>query len=236
MPHERFYVDQPLEGTVVLEDQEFHHLCRVMRGRVGDRVELVNGKCQLAQATISQIGKREALLEVNEATTASAPKKRLILAQGIPRIQRLEMVLEKGTELGVTDFWLFPGILGEREGFSAHQLKRMELILIAAMKQCGRLDLPRIELRPPLLEWKPSDGTLLFGDTDRSAPWLEKVSIGDEPLVLCIGPESGFDPRETEHLKEVLGATGVRLHENILRTETASIAGIVILNSISRLN
>jgi 16S rRNA (uracil1498-N3)-methyltransferase len=156
----------------------------------------------------------------------------LILCQGIPRFNRLETILEKGTELGVTEFWLFSGVLSEKEEFSPNQHKRMEQILISAIKQCGRLDLPSIVLKPPLLDWPPLSGTLFFGDTAPDAPWIWKLPpplAGKDPVYLFIGPESGFHPRESAHLQEKLGATGVKLHDNILRTETASLTGLSLL-------
>lgn len=232
MPHERFFTDQPLEKHVSLEEAEFHHLCRVMRARVGDEIELVNGKNALANAKITAIGKRHVELEITQVVHVPPAKRPLILAQGIPKLNRLEMILEKGTELGVSEFWLFPGMHSEKEAFSANQQKRMELILIAAMKQCGRLDLPVIIHKPPLLQWKQCPGTLFFGDTSNEAPWIWKHPIPlkeNSGIVLFIGPESGFDSREVSHLQGALGAHGVKLHSNILRTDTASITGLSLL-------
>jgi 16S rRNA (uracil1498-N3)-methyltransferase len=232
MPHERFFTDQPLDDRVTLEETEFHHLCRVMRAREGDEIELVNGKNALAEAKITTIGKRHVELEITRVIHGPPPKRPVILAQGIPRLNRLEMILEKGTELGVTEFWLFPGMLSEKETFSPNQHKRMEQILIAAMKQCGRLDLPVISLKSPLVQWKECPGTLFFGDTSAKAPWLWQHSTPlpeHSPVVLFIGPESGFDQREVSHVQGTLGAHGVKLHSNILRTDTAAITGLSLL-------
>lgn len=231
MPHERFFIDQPLQSdeTVTLEDAEFRHLCHVMRARVGDSVELVNGKNQLAEATLSRFGKSDADLMISSVVEETRHKPQLILAQAIPRFNRLETILEKGTELDATEFWLFPGLLSEKGDFSPNQLKRMEQITIGAMKQCGRLDLPPILLKPPLLEWKPLEGHLLFGDTAPDAP---SYSPRDRtsPTIFFIGPEKGFSPKETAFLKQVLHAQGVRLHRNILRVDTASLAALSILS------
>ncbi len=234
MPHERFFIDHPLklQETVSLIDMEFRHLCHVMRMRVGENVELVNGKNQLAQASILALFKDHADLNVTSVFQAEEKKPKLILAQGIPRFNRLESILEKGTELNVSEFWLFPGAFSEKAEFSKNQIARMELITINAMKQCGRLDLPTIVLTPPLLKWDPPFGLSFFGDTAPDAPaiWDKRpIAPAAEPLILFIGPESGFSEDETLHLQNKLHAQGVRLHQNILRTDTASITGLSVL-------
>jgi len=234
MPHERFFVDQPLNlnETVSLQDTEFHHLCHVMRARIGDHVELVNGKNQLAEASLSSIAKHHADLRVSNVINSTTRKPQLILAQAIPRFNRLEYILEKATELDATEFWLFSGILSEKDEFSENQMKRMAQLTISAMKQCGRLDLPAISFKPPLLQWKPIEGRLLFGDTSPDAPSLVMLDLNDEApcTVFFIGPEKGFDPKEAHFLKETLGAQGVRLHRNILRVDTAPLAALSILS------
>ncbi|MBS0650802.1 MAG: 16S rRNA (uracil(1498)-N(3))-methyltransferase [Verrucomicrobia bacterium] len=236
MPHERFFVDQPLNlnESVSLLDTEFHHLCHVMRARIGDHVELVNGKNQLAEATLSSIAKHHADLKISNVIDANTRKPQLILAQAIPRFNRLEYILEKATELDATEFWLFPGHFSEKDAFSENQLKRMTQLTVSAMKQCGRLDLPSISFKPPLLKWKPIEGRLLFGDTSPDAPSLARLDLSNEApcTVFFIGPEKGFDPKETLFLKENLRAQGVRLHRNILRVDTAPLAALSILSEM----
>ncbi len=234
MPHERFFVEQPLnpEETVFLQDTEFHHLCHVMRARIGDHVELVNGKNQLAQATLTSLGKCRADLTISRVINKKIFKPKLILAQAIPRFNRLEYILEKATELDATEFWLFPGLLSEKNEFSQNQLKRMSQLTISAMKQCGRLDLPSLFFKPPLLQWKPIEGLLLFGDTSPDAPALAKIDLFPKTpcTIFFIGPEKGFDSKETLFLKNSLSAQGVRLHCNILRVDTAPLAALSILS------
>lgn len=233
MPHERFFIDQPLEADqrVFLKEQEFHHLTRVMRARVGTQIELVNGMNQLAEATLADIGKHEAALNVSEVKTQTVLKPEIILAQGIPRLNRLEYILEKGTELDATQFWLFPGLLSEKDEFSHNQHKRITQITISAMKQCGRLDLPSIHFKPPLLQWQPIQGCLLFGDTSAEAPPLSNTPPMVSPVIIFIGPEKGFDPKETAFLQNTLQAKGIKLHRNILRVDTAAITALSLISS-----
>jgi 16S rRNA (uracil1498-N3)-methyltransferase len=229
MPAERFFIDTlfTLDTSVLLEDSELHHLT-VMRIRSGDEIELINGKNQFATAQVEKIDKRSAHLQIISLDNVPPKTTKLILAQGIPRFNRLEFILEKGTELGVDEFYLFPAILSEKDDFSTNQMQRMKQLLISAMKQCGRLDLPQIKIMPPLNEWAPFHGELFFGDTYPQAPIFSSVLKPLKEACIFIGPEKGFHDKETHFLVDKLKAVGVKLHHNILRTDTAAIAALSI--------
>ena len=144
MPAERFFINSPLvEGqSINLEGQEFHHLAHVMRGRVGDAVEIVNGSGGFAEAKIERIQKHQAQLHIHGAEKHPKPSAELILVQAMPRINRLDFILEKGTELGATQIHLVATETCERKSVTDSQLERFQSITIAAMKQCGRLYYP----------------------------------------------------------------------------------------------
>lgn len=227
MPSERFYVDTPLTTPeITIEGEEFHHLARVMRSQVGDSVEVVNGRGGLASATVATIGKDKAILKITSVQTNKRPSE-IILAQAIPRMNHLEWIIEKGTELGVSSFWLFPGDLSEKKTLSNPQEARLKALSIAAMKQCGSCFLPSIPVKPPLASWEPLTGSLFYGDVRKNAPKLPHVT--KEPTIIFIGPEKGFSSKEIEILEHKLNAQGVKLHENILRTETAGIVALAQL-------
>lgn len=230
MPAERFFSTAFFEnqGEITLEDQEFHHLAHVMRAKEKDRVELVNGQGQLAFATIKTIGKKRAALTIESVVSEPSPFFQIILAQAIPRGSRLDFILEKGTELGMTELWLFPGKLGERQALTEKHLERMRLLTISAMKQCGRLYLPKISLHPPLSNWNSSlPFPSFFGDVNPDAPvFKEKPEKG---VIFFIGPESGFHTSEINYLQSV-GALGLKLHTNILRTDTAALAALTLVS------
>lgn len=164
--------------------------------------------------------------------TEAPPPYRLILAQAIPRTNRLEFILEKGTELGMTEIWLFASARSERRNFSEHQEARLKNITIAALKQCGRLFLPTIVMLPQIKDWPKLPYPAFFGDTQPSAPILASAfqkHDGCQEVLFCIGPESGFTPEETT-LLQTHGANGVKLHPNILRTDTAALAALSLLS------
>jgi len=232
MPHNRYYLDAPFqeEQCVVIAGEEFHHLTRVLRAKIGQRVELINGRWQLAQTELVELTKHKATLHLIQVTTETRQKPPVILAQALTRMNHLEWIIEKGTELGASEFWLFPGRLSEKEGLTPTQSARLKHLAIAAMKQCGRLDLPEIEYKPPLLKWGPFPGTLLFGEP--TGPYLWDFPLRPplaEPIVIFIGPEGGFDGKESEFLCNTLKAKGIRLHSNILRAETASLTALSLI-------
>lgn len=229
MPAERFFTSDPLlENTVAsLQDEEFHHLIHVMRGKIGQEVELINGKGALAKATLKSIQKHTASLLIESVYEEKEPPHQLILAQALPRLPKLEYIIEKSVELGVTDLWLFPGTLSEKKEFSENQMDRIHHICLSAVKQCGRLFMPRISFKPSILTWSLNDlpSERYFGDTRSGAPTLLD-SLKANPFnsfLIAIGPEKGFHEKETLHMEKTLLFKGVKLHPNILRAETAAI-------------
>jgi 16S rRNA (uracil1498-N3)-methyltransferase len=203
-----------------------------MRTKAGDRVEVVNGQGILATAQVEQIDKKLAQLHIDGISSEPKDPFEIILAQAIPRINRLDTILEKGTELGMTQIWLFPGDCSERKELNENQLKRAKGILIAAMKQCGRLWVPQILEKPSLKKWDELGYPAYFGDVKPSAKPFAAVLKESRPkdgVIFFTGPESGFSEGE-EKILEKLGAMGVKLHSNILRTDTASLVALTLLS------
>lgn len=232
MPAYRYFMDEDFKvgESVELTGQEQHHLAHVMRSREGDRVELVNGKGILAEAAVLTVGRRDALLKVENVNKVPPSKVSVILAQAIARPNRLDFILEKGTELGMTELWLFPAERSERGKFSESQLERMRQVTIAAMKQCGRLYLPRIVIRDHFSKWEKFGGLTCFGDVDCKQPINDHFDWKNYARILFfVGPESGFSEGEVSFLRQI-DAKGIKLNDNILRTETAALAGLAIIN------
>lgn len=233
MPAERYFSDQQFQDdmTIAFTDQEFHHLVHVMRTRIEESIEIINGRGQLATGKVTSIEKKSATITIEKVLFTPPPSQQIILAQAIPRMNRLEFILEKGTELGMTDIWLFPSIRSEKRAFTESQMLRMQGILVAATKQCGRLYLPKISLKPTIKEWDAVPHPAYYGDVSPIAPSLlsfcQKQS-GTESVLICIGPESGFTEEEHNQL-QVQGCTGIKLHFNILRTDTAAICALSLL-------
>lgn len=232
MPHDRFFLDAPFQtdAELLLLGEEAHHLNRVMRKKTGEKVELVNGRNQLAQASLLGIEKKGVRLRLLGIEERQPPANALILCQAIPRLNRLDTIVEKGTELGMTELWLFPGQLSEKQELSVNQLHRLEYIAIAAMKQSGRLDLPKIIVKPPLNQWPPLSCPAYFGDLRPHAPPLLSCIDRNNSRMFFVGPEAGFTPAE-EALLLHLQVTGVRIHANILRVDTAALVALALISN-----
>lgn len=233
MPENRFFTPQPLNiGEAVLEEEEAHHLQHVMRLVEGDRVELIDGRGSLAKAVIKKRTKRAIFLEVKEVHIDPPTDFSVIIAQAIPRFQRLDVILEKGTELGMTELWLFPGVKSEKIQFTEPQKERVQKILISAIKQCGRLYLPKVFYKEPLKEWNDLPYPLFFGDLTPNTPrFIDAYGTPEKGVIFAVGPESGWSQEEQGSLKKLKGKA-VSLSSNILRTDTAPLAALSLISQL----
>lgn len=234
MPIDRFYAPQPLlpHQIVLLNAEETHHLVKVVRARKGECVEVTNGLGILATAIVEQTTAVSASLRITDILKQEKKSTQLILAQAIPKLNRIDTIIEKGTELGVDRFIFFPGEKSIKTEISAHQLARFNAICISAMKQSGRLFLPVIELKDSLKKWEENyKGCAFYGSLSPLAPplyELAKEATHQPEIIFFVGPESGFTKEEEDRL-EKMGSQGAMLNRNILRTETASIAAMAII-------
>lgn len=236
MPLNRYYIDAVLAvgEQMSLEDDEGHHLVRVTRASVGQHIELVDGKGSLAVAVIEALTKKGALLRICSCTYEAKPSNPLVLVQALPKSSRLDFIIEKATELGAMKIALFPGERSEREALSKQQWQRARSLAIAALKQCGRLYLPELVEWPSVGKWAPFDGVGYYGDTHPEAPLLGHCLQKPAPfqaIAFCVGPEGGLTDAE-EGLLQAYRWRGVKLHANILRTETAPLVALSLLSHL----
>lgn len=240
MPAYRYYVDNPLiiNALVKLIGQEHQHFFKVMRGRVGDQIEVVNGRYQLGFADVLEIKRNETILNIVKIETVKPSSFKYIVAQGLAKLNRLEFIVEKCTELGATEFWLFPTERSEKHNLTKTQLERLNYIIISAMKQCGRLDAPKLILKPEFRDWKiDANISLFYGDVSEEAPHFSSSlsKIDQTTILFIVGPESGFSINECNEFKE-RKTHGVKLCDHILRTDTASITAIAIAQHFHQIN
>jgi len=220
MPANRYFIPSPLTSPIALPKDELRHLKVVMRARAGDMLEVVNGEGVLAICKVLPSYQ----LDIVE-TKITPPPPEMILAQGFIRPALLDWVIEKGTELGATGFWLFPGDLSEKNSISESHLERLKHLTISALKQCGRLYLPTIEILPPIKQWEKPPIPLFFGSLEPQAA----VLTAKPPAIIAIGPEKGFSREEEVWLKEKLDGKGAKLNNGTLRAETAAVCALSLL-------
>lgn len=226
MPINRFY-DPHLtintqEGT--LEGDEFNHAVRSFRIKEKEKIELINGKGAFAQAIVTNISKKNLIYQVENIHQTPPHLAQTTLILGMPKFNRLEIILEKVTELGCLDIVLFNAERSEKLDLSKNQWQRIELILVAALKQSGRLFLPSISIKPHLETCFESDRIYFFGDLDATQKHLIKNQV---PIGFVIGPESGLSEKEKTLLKTK--ATGILLSDATLRVDTAAIVSVFLM-------
>lgn len=228
---ERFYCpDPPQAGRYRLGPEESRHLARVCRLGVGDRVEIFDGRGFATAAEVVATSHDGVELIAREAPiVASPPAIPLVLATAIPKGDRFDWLVEKATELGVER--LIP-IIAERSVVvpRGSKLDRLRRSVVEASKQCRRARL--MEISEP---WEWSEVLSGFPAAARfladplGAPFAGWPAIrAGTPVVLAVGPEGGFTGPEVERAVGA-GWLPIRLGYNILRVETAGLAGCATL-------
>ena len=223
------------EGERVLQGAGFHHLARVLRAREGDALEVFDGKGQNFPAKVIRLEPERALLKL-EAPTASPPRRAITLIQALPKADRLEWVLQKGTELGASAFWPVQAercvVKWKEDG--GKKVQRWQRIVEEAARQCERSDVPTVsspvDAAVAAASLKVSHRLLLLDEEERERTLSTAVAAESttQPLALLIGPEGGWARPEVDALKS-LGAQPVTLGRQVLRTETAPLAALVVI-------
>lgn len=235
MPKDRYYIDKDLkQGEVIsIHGQEAAHMFIIMRKKRNEKVEIINGKGFLAKATVIDASKNSVNLNIENLEFVKEKKQKIILIQSIIKPDRLELILEKCTELGLDEFWLFKAVNTSEIHFSKSKLDRFNNLIIAATKQCGRLYLPKIKIFKSMEDLKDIHGQVFFGHTlKNSQKLIDSYDKNNENIYFIIGPESGFTNNEVNYLENNLKALPVKLNENILRSETAAISAITIISHL----
>ncbi|MDX1610427.1 MAG: 16S rRNA (uracil(1498)-N(3))-methyltransferase [Halofilum sp. (in: g-proteobacteria)] len=232
LPH-----DLAVGHTLELPAATAHHLLRVLRLPPGAGLRLFNGEPGDWLGELQPRGKRGAAVTVTafEPRVVESPLA-ITLVQGISRGQRMDYTLEKGTELGVRR--VIPVVMartqaapaGERIGKKA---RHWEGVLTAAAGQCGRTRAPELAPQQAFSDWLQAADCrahphLLLDPTAEQGPG----DVGPtEQLTLIAGPEGGFSPGEREAALAA-GCTGIRFGPRVLRTETAAVAALAVLQAL----
>lgn len=234
----RVYVEAPVTPgkPLVVEGTAANHITRVLRLRSGDALTIFDGTGGEFGARIDDFRKESVIVSIQERRDVDRESPlSLTLAQGISRGERMDWIIQKATELGASR--IVPvstkrSVVRLDEKQAERKLQHWRAITVAACEQCGRNRVP--ELTAPVdffdvLAPAPSGNTrLLLSPTgDLRIEDLEEVGRG---VTVLIGPEGGLD--EVEH-EEALrkGFKAVRLGPRVLRTETAAIAALTIIQS-----
>jgi 16S rRNA (uracil1498-N3)-methyltransferase len=240
MPRDRFFIagEHAAGERVALAPDDARKLVTVLRRQNGDRVQVVDAAGAEFAARLDIDGKSvHVLLDAPAPHGAGVPetRARIVLAQAIPKGQKMDFIVEKATELGVAAIVPLRSerVTGERTG--DHKQERWQRIARSAAQQSGRSRVPVVE---PVVGWDGLRAT--FVDYDRvyvaweragAAPLRERFEADGDvagPILIVIGPEGGFSAAEVD-LAQAGGALPISLGPRILRTETAALVVLAAL-------
>ncbi len=235
----RVYAAAPLGlgARVALHDPAAAHVRRVLRLDVGDPVTLFNGDGRDYPSRITACGRDMVEIEV-EGTVAARPESplRVTLVQGIARAERMDLVVQKATELGVAA--IVPVATARsvvrldgdgRERKTSH----WRGIVVAACEQSGRATVPDLADPITLAEWlamSPAGPRRLLLSPDANDS-LAAAARGAGEIELLVGPEGGLEEEERRAALDA-GYCACRLGPRVLRSETAAMAALAVLQSI----
>ena len=235
----RCHVGLPLQpgGEVVLPEHAGNHLARVLRLSQGDGCVLFNGDGHDYAARLLVVGKREVRVAIeSRVEVGNESPLRIILLQAIARGEKMDLILQKATELGVAA--IVP-VTGERTEVrldaerTEKRLAHWHGVLESACGQSGRARLPDLAAPAALDVVAGSlqgEGLRLLLDPQGGRRLQDLQAPPADRIWIAIGPEGGWSPRDRQVL-DAAGFTGLRLGPRILRTETAGLAAIAALQA-----
>ena len=238
----RFIIRAPLcEGALIdFPAEEAAHAFKVLRLRAGEDIEVSDGEGALFAAELTEVSREIVRARLTERLDSKEPPVSLTLYMGYPKAEKLELIVQKLTELGanrVVPVVMARSVARPDAKDGAKKRERLERIALEAAKQCGRGRVP--EIAAPM-SWKQA----LADMAERSlmlVPWEEargttlgtvrEARPGETNLGLLVGPEGGISAEEIEDAERA-GAVPVTLDPRILRAETAAIASSAVVMAL----
>ncbi len=238
----RFFVEgtQRVGSVVEIDGSDAHKITRVLRLQRGDRIEIVDSAATAFEAAIDEGGPivRAKLLGAVDRAGASRMV-RCDVAQAVPKGRRMELVIEKATELGAGAFLPFYCERSVARSVGAEKLERWRRLARSSAQQSGRIDVPEI-CRPVafdalLAQFSAYQAVLFAWELAARVPLYQQlleVLPATGNVLVVVGPEGGFTHAEAD-LAEQRGATSISLGPRILRTDTAAIAVLAVIGALA---
>ncbi|GFN22521.1 16S rRNA (uracil(1498)-N(3))-methyltransferase [Thermanaeromonas sp. C210] len=238
MAHHFFIPPEELrQKRIVLSGETGHHASRVLRLNIGEEISVADGRGTSFKARVVAVRPGEVVAELLEPLPSNDPPLSITLLQGLPKGDKMELIIEKATELGVSRI---VGLLTERviikldEEAAARKKDRWCKVARAAARQSRRASIPLVEgpcsLEEALNGMAPETLLLVPWEEERQRGLKEALSAVDfsRPLAILVGPEGGLTPAEVDRARRA-GGIVVGLGPRILRTETAGLACLAVL-------
>ena len=231
MSNIRLFFSDTLSTNMIdkLNKDQSHYLSKVMRVKESEVFSLFN-KGGEWEAKILGISKNTVEFKITKQLRQKEITKELWLAFSPIKSNYQNFMLQKATELGVTKF--LP-IIFDRTVVRKINKDRLEKIIIEASEQSNRINVPIIESAQDLNSFlKKNPMNLIFTDLNSKIKKVDKSKFMDKPVCIIIGPEGDFSEIEREKILSFKGVQPIKINENILRSETAVISAISIVNYV----
>lgn len=236
MPKFFAYRGQIENDSFIIEGTDANHISAVLRSRPGEKIVICDGEGTDYYCTLTAVDKKRVEAHIDKSyAVESEPKTKITLYQGLPKSDKMELIIQKCVELGVsrivpvkTEF-----AVAKVDGKEDKKRERWQKIAESAAKQCGRGIIPLVD-KPMTFSDAVDDSKICEGriipyenERENSIKTFAKAFHG-ESIGIFIGPEGGFSPKEIDFaIKE--GVTSVTLGKRILRTETAGMVTAAVL-------
>ena len=215
--------------TDKLDKSQSHYLTKVMRVKENEVFSLFNKEGEW-EAKILGISKSIVEFKTTKQLRQKENTKELWLAFSPIKSNYQNFMIQKATELGITKF--LP-IIFDRTVVRKINKERLEKIVIEASEQSNRMNVPLIESPQTLDSFLKKDTMdLIFTDLNSDIIKVDKSKLTDKPVCIIIGPEGDFSEAERDKILSFRGVQSVKINENILRSETAVISAISIVNYV----
>ena len=231
MSNIRLFFSAPLSTDVIdkLDKSQSHYLTKVMRVKENEVFSLFNKNGEW-EAKVLGISKSIVEFKITKQLRQKENFKELWLAFSPIKSNYQNFMIQKATELGVTKF--LP-IIFDRTVVRKINKERLKKIIIEASEQSNRINVPSIEDDQDLNSFlKKNSMDLIFTDLNSNNQKLDKSKLTDKPVCIIIGPEGDFSEAEREEILSFNSVQAIKINENILRSETAVISAISIVNYV----
>ena len=215
--------------TDKLDKSKSHYLNKVMRVKENEVFSLFNSNGEW-EARVLSISKNIIEFKIMKQLRQKENINELWLAFSPIKSNYQNFMIQKATELGVTKF--FP-IIFDRTVVRKINKERLEKIVIEASEQSNRINVPIVEESQNLNNFlKTTSIDLIFTDLNSNNKKIDKSKLTDKPVCIIVGPEGDFSEAEREKILSFKGVQPIKINQNILRSETAVISAISIINYV----
>ena len=209
-----------------LDKSQSHYVSKVMRIKENEVFSLFN-KSGEWEAKVLNITKSIVEFNVTKQLRQKENTKELWLAFSPIKSNYFNFMIQKATELGVTKF--LP-VIFERTIVRKINKERLEKVIIEAAEQSNRITVPSIEDPQKLKSFLNNDMDLIFTDLNTANTKIDLKKLTSKPTCVIIGPEGDFSEQERDEILKFNGVQPIKINENILRSETAVISALSIIN------